>query len=92
MALESASEVLLTWSDKITVATSIHFLCPKPALKTVCHYFMLFEGFLFEMNTEVAYMCISVMQTADFRDFLSVLNLDRGATHRAEKKQWSSSS
>lgn len=37
------------------------------------------------MNTEVAYMYISVMLNADFRDFLSVLNLDRGATHSAEK-------
>jgi len=44
------------------------------------------------MDTEVAYMCISLMQTGDCRDFLSLLNLDRGATHSAEEKQRSSSS
>jgi hypothetical protein len=44
------------------------------------------------MNTEVAYVCVTVMQTAEFRDFLSLPNLDRRATHSAERKQLSSSS
>ena len=71
---------------------AIHWALPKPALQNCLSLFYSVWRLSFEMDTEVAYMCICLMQTADFRDFLSLLNLDRGATHSAEEKQRSSSS
>lgn len=81
------TDVRQMWSLSLQ---AIHWALPQPALQNCLSLFYSVWRLAFEMDTEVTYMCIFLMQTADFRDFLSLLNLDRGATHSAEEKQRSS--